>query len=103
MPRRWSSDFSASRRTLARPAARGKSFCDAFALSRLPRLCAPVTRIPVPYRQSLFAALLLAALAIAYAPLWKAGYIWDDDAYVTNNRTLTSSDGLRRIWFEPGS
>ena len=39
----------------------------------------------------------------AYAPLWHAGFIWDDDAYVTANRTLRSLDGLRQIWLEPGA
>jgi tetratricopeptide (TPR) repeat protein len=28
-----------------------------------------------------------------------AGYIWDDDVYVTRNPLLTAPDGLRRIWF----
>ncbi len=30
---------------------------------------------------------------------WHAGFIWDDDVYVTNNLLLTAPDGLRRIWF----
>jgi hypothetical protein len=46
------------------------------------------------------AALVLLALA-AYAPVISGGFIWDDDAYVTENATLRSVDGLRRIWFEP--
>lgn len=29
--------------------------------------------------------------------------MWDDDAHVTNNATLTSLDGLRRIWVEPSA
>jgi len=44
--------------------------------------------------------LLLAALTLlAYWPVWHAGFIWDDDAYVTANPLLTAPDGLRRIWF----
>jgi Tfp pilus assembly protein PilF len=46
------------------------------------------------------AALLLLTLA-AYGPALDAGYIWDDDAYVTANRTLRSTEGLASIWFEP--
>jgi tetratricopeptide (TPR) repeat protein len=38
---------------------------------------------------------------LAYLPVVRAGYIWDDDAYVTNNRTLHDLEGLYRIWFEP--
>ena len=43
--------------------------------------------------------LLVAATFLAYLPVWHAGYIWDDDVYVTANRLLTSPDGLRLIWF----
>ncbi len=44
--------------------------------------------------------LLLVALGVvAFAPIWHAGFIWDDDKYVTENPLLTAPDGLRRIWF----
>ena len=36
---------------------------------------------------------------IAYGPALHAGFIWDDDAYLTQNPLLTAPDGLRRIWF----
>jgi len=36
---------------------------------------------------------------IAYFPALQAGFIWDDDRYVTSNRLLTAPDGLWRIWF----
>ena len=39
------------------------------------------------------------AVFIAYLPALLGGFIWDDDAYVTNNPLLTAPDGLRRIWF----
>ncbi|MEW6198987.1 MAG: tetratricopeptide repeat protein [Planctomycetota bacterium] len=47
-------------------------------------------------------AVLLAVVA-AYLPALRAGFIWDDDDYVTANETLRSPDGLRRIWFEIGA
>jgi hypothetical protein len=47
--------------------------------------------------------LLLAVTLVAYRPVWDAGFIWDDDAYITQNPTLHDVDGLRRIWFEVGS
>ena len=48
--------------------------------------------------------LLLVTLTIlAYQPAWNAGYIWDDDKYVTENHLLTAPDGLRRIWFSKDS
>src|SRR5213083_494673 len=51
-------------------------------------------------RGYLILALLLVVTAIlAYQPAWHGGFIWDDDAYITNNELLTAPDGLRRIWF----
>lgn len=47
----------------------------------------------------LLGGLLVGAVVFAYQPAWNAGYIWDDDMYVTNNPLLTAADGLRRIWF----
>ena len=43
--------------------------------------------------------LLIAATFLAYAPAWHAGFIWDDDRYVTENPMLTAPDGLKQIWF----
>jgi tetratricopeptide (TPR) repeat protein len=47
------------------------------------------------------AALFLLFAALAYEPLLHAGFIWDDDSYVTENKTLRDADGLRRIWLVP--
>jgi tetratricopeptide (TPR) repeat protein len=49
-------------------------------------------------RAWIFALLLAAVTIFAYRPAWNGGFLWDDDAYVTNNDLLTASDGLRRIW-----
>jgi tetratricopeptide (TPR) repeat protein len=46
---------------------------------------------------------LLGATILAYLPALRAGFIWDDDAYVTENATLRTADGLRRIWTQPGA
>ena len=43
--------------------------------------------------------LLAAATILVYQQAWHAGYIWDDDVYVTENKLLTAPDGLSRIWF----
>ena len=44
--------------------------------------------------------LLLGGLIVAvYWPSLGGGFLWDDDAYVTNNPLLTAPDGWRRIWF----
>lgn len=47
-------------------------------------------------------ALFLLTLA-AYLPALQAGYVWDDDDYLTANPTLQDLSGLRRIWLEPGA
>jgi len=46
--------------------------------------------------------ILLATLAV-YAPVLGAGFIWDDDQYVENNRLLRTPAGLATIWLEPRS
>jgi tetratricopeptide (TPR) repeat protein len=51
------------------------------------------------WQNSLFILLIATATIFAYRPAWNGGFIWDDDAYVTNNELLTAPDGLRRIWF----
>ena len=47
----------------------------------------------------LFGLFLVVLTLIAYHPAWHAGFIWDDDVYVTGNPLLTAPDGLWRIWF----
>jgi protein O-mannosyl-transferase len=46
---------------------------------------------------------IMAVVLWIYAPLLSAGYIWDDDAYVTENRNLQTAEGLKRIWVSPRS
>jgi hypothetical protein len=43
--------------------------------------------------------LLVLVTLMAYLPAFRAGFIWDDDLYVTNNPLLTAPDGWWRIWF----
>ncbi len=45
--------------------------------------------------------LLLSLTVLSYTSALKGGYIWDDDLYLTENKTLTSVHGLARIWTEP--
>ena len=51
----------------------------------------------------LFGLVILLAVLSAYGPVYRAGFIWDDDDYVTQNQTLREPGGLSRIWFEPGA
>ena len=44
-------------------------------------------------------ALIVLAVALAYAPAVSGGFILDDDALLTANGLIRSADGLYRIWF----
>jgi Flp pilus assembly protein TadD len=55
-----------------------------------------------PARQRFWQGLALFLLVIlTYIPALSCGFIWDDDEYVTDNPTLRTLDGLRRIWLAP--
>ena len=54
----------------------------------------------LPWRLGL---LIAVAVVIAYLPALDGGFIWDDDAYVTQNLALRSPEGLARIWLQPGA
>jgi Flp pilus assembly protein TadD len=44
------------------------------------------------------AALLVAIVAASYLPIARAGYVWDDDAHVTDSPALRDAHGLLAIW-----
>lgn len=46
------------------------------------------------------AALLVLTLA-AYVPAMRGGFVWDDDALLTDNRNIRSLEGLGRSWIDP--
>jgi tetratricopeptide (TPR) repeat protein len=46
--------------------------------------------------------LFVAAVLLAYQPVWHGGELWDDDGHITSPE-LRSNDGLARIWFELGA
>ena len=49
------------------------------------------------------AVALLGMVLVAYAPVYRAGFIWDDDDYVIENATLRDAAGLWRIWTDPAA
>ncbi len=55
---------------------------------------------PAPWwqRSWLLGLLLVAVTFIAYVPVWHAGFIWDDDAFLTENPLIRLPGGLYRIW-----
>ena len=41
---------------------------------------------------------LVLAVLLVYLPVWRAGFIWDDRAYITSNPSLEGLNGLKEIW-----
>ena len=60
--------------------------------------------MPQPKQQTITGLLILiTGLFFVYAPMWHAGFIWDDDSYLTGNLLIRSLDGLIKLWTVPGS
>ncbi|MHC5209189.1 MAG: tetratricopeptide repeat protein [Planctomycetota bacterium] len=55
-------------------------------------------RPPAPQRPLIAAGLLVAAVCLAYLPVWSAGFLWDDDVLITENDAVRSADGLADLW-----
>lgn len=49
-------------------------------------------------RPWLLAILLVISTALAYQPVWHAGFIWDDDDHLTANPAMVAPHGLKMIW-----
>ena len=60
---------------------------------------APTTQIYFMGTTRVLAFVLVVVTILAYQPVWHAGFIWDDDVLITENRMVTASDGLHRLWF----
>jgi tetratricopeptide (TPR) repeat protein len=65
-------------------------------------LSAPSERTPALRKTAWACAGIIAATFAAYAPVWRAGFIWDDNAHVPRPE-MRSWHGLWRIWFDLGS
>ena len=67
------------------------------------RASAPERPAASPGQRAAAPGLLIVALTLlAYLPAMRAGFVWDDPDYVTQNELLRSLGGLARIWL-PGS
>jgi len=47
----------------------------------------------------LAAAALAGITLLAYLPAFRAGFVWDDDSFLTMNPLIKAPDGLHRFWF----
>lgn len=48
---------------------------------------------------ALIACLIVAAALAVHIPAMSAGFIWDDDSFLTANPLIHDSNGLRKFWF----
>ena len=56
-------------------------------------------RVPNSVKRRLaLGALLFFLIALAYARVWRAGFLWDDDAHLTRNVCIVGPGGFREIW-----
>ena len=49
-------------------------------------------------REWIWGALLIASVIMAYLPVWRAGFVWDDSLLIVKNPCISAPDGLRQIW-----
>ena len=49
-------------------------------------------------RDWLWGLILILAVILAYTPVWRAGFIWDDDVHLTANPCIVGPLGLKEIW-----
>ncbi len=54
-----------------------------------------------PAQSLLWAAALVGITLVAYGPAYSAGYIWDDDFYLTGNPVIRSPNGIAESWLNP--
>src|ERR1017187_4158122 len=47
----------------------------------------------------LWGGLIVLIMLAAYLPALRGGFVWDDYVLITENRMVTASDGLQRLWF----
>ncbi len=58
----------------------------------------PATEPSVAHRPWLPVLVLLLVTVVAYFPVLRAGFIWDDDYHLTANPAMTARHGLKLIW-----
>ena len=54
-------------------------------------------------RDWLWGLILMLAVILAYTPLWKAGFVWDDETILTSNPCVVGPLGLKEIWTTPAA
>ena len=55
------------------------------------------------HRDWLWALILMLSVISTYAPVWKAGFVWDDETILTANPCIVGPLGLKEIWTTPAA
>lgn len=58
----------------------------------------PDTKAYFALKPWLLVAVLMIVTVVAYLPVLRAGFIWDDDDHLTANPAVAASNGLQMIW-----
>lgn len=58
----------------------------------------PEVRVSFWRRNWFWALLLIAFVFIAYAQVFRAGFIWDDESHLTQNPSVVGPLGLKEVW-----
>lgn len=53
---------------------------------------------PAPGKLAWQFAVLVGLVLVAYLPIWRAGFVWDDDNILTDNLLVRASNGLYQFW-----
>ncbi len=62
-------------------------------------ISAKVDRVPkAPFDHWCIVPFLMILTFLAYQPVWHAGFIWDDDTFLTSNSVIKDPGGLRKLW-----
>ena len=71
------------------------------AVSRKVPTASVVVQPPPPSwfrRDWLWGTILILSVALSYVPVWKAGFVWDDNEILTINPCIIGPLGLKEIW-----
>jgi hypothetical protein len=50
------------------------------------------------HRDWFWGLILILSVILAYTPIWKAGFVWDDEGILTANPCIVGPLGLKEIW-----
>ena len=65
---------------------------------KVPPLSTTTRNWPGSGQEWAWGVVLVLAVLVSYLPVWRAGFVWDDFAFVVANKCLVGLHGLKQIW-----